>query len=168
LLLLVGPSLGLLYSSSLLKVNDSLKPYMTLKVVGAMWYWTYQYPSAVNFSFDAGTFDSYLVDSLMVRSKSTFKEYMFYFYRNLAVDELLTLPTFKKIRLLITSQDTIHCWAVPSLAIKLDACPGRINQVYLQILREGFFFGQCSELCGVNHSFMPINVRSVHLENLFI
>lgn len=82
---------------------------MTLKVVGAMWYWTYQYPSAVNFSFDAGTFDSYLVDNLMVQSKSTFKEHVFYFYRNLAVDELLTLPTFKKIRLLITSQDTIHC-----------------------------------------------------------
>jgi heme/copper-type cytochrome/quinol oxidase subunit 2 len=80
---------------------------------------------------------------------------------------MLTLPTFKKIRLLITSQDTIHSWAVPSLAIKLDACPGRLNQVYLQVLREGFFFGQCSELCGINHGFMPINVRSVHIENLF-
>jgi heme/copper-type cytochrome/quinol oxidase subunit 2 len=139
---------------------------MTLKVVGAMWYWTYQYPSNLNNTYDVSTFDSYLVDNLTIISSKTFKEEIYSIYRNLAVDEILTLPTFKRIRLLITSQDTIHCWAIPSLAIKLDACPGRLNQVYLQILREGFFFGQCSELCGVHNGFMPINNRSLHIENL--
>jgi len=161
LLLLVGPSLGLLYSSSLTKISEPFKPYMTLKIVGAMWYWNYQYPSTTNTLYDTNSFDSYLVNNLTYKSK------VFDLYRNLTVDEVITLPTFKYIRLLITSQDTIHSWAVPSLAIKVDACPGRLNQVYLQILREGFYFGQCSELCGLNHGFMPINIKSMHLYKIF-
>ena len=161
LLLLVGPSLGLLYSSSLTKISEPFKPYMTLKIVGAMWYWNYQYPSTTNTLYDTNSFDSYLVNNLTYKSK------VFDLYRNLTVDEVITLPTFKYIRLLITSQDTIHSWAVPSLAIKVDACPGRLNQVYLQVLREGFYFGQCSELCGLNHGFMPINIKSMHLYKLF-
>ena len=150
LLLLVGPSLGLLYSSSLTKISEPFKPYMTLKIVGAMWYWNYQYPSTTNTLYDTNSFDSYLVNNLTYKSK------VFDLYRNLTVDEVITLPTFKYIRLLITSQDTIHSWAVPSLAIKVDACPGRLNQVYLQVLREGFYFGQCSELCGLNHGLYII------------
>ena len=126
-----------------------------------MWYWNYQYPTTLNNIYDVGSFDSYLTNSLTIKSKN------FNLYRNLSVDEIITLPTFKHIRLLITSQDTIHSWAIPSLAIKVDACPGRLNQVYLQILREGFFFGQCSELCGINHGFMPINLRALHLYKLF-
>jgi heme/copper-type cytochrome/quinol oxidase subunit 2 len=134
---------------------------MTLKIIGAMWYWNYQYPTTINNLYDSNSFDSYLINNLTYKSK------VFDLYRNLTVDEVITLPTFKYIRLLITSQDTIHSWAVPSLAIKVDACPGRLNQVYLQILREGFFFGQCSELCGLNHGFMPINIKSIHLYKLF-
>lgn len=164
LLFLIGPSLGLLYSSTLLNVNNFYKPDITIKIVGAMWYWIYQYPSTLTNSYDFGVFDSYLISNLTLNSTKTLKVTNLSIYRNLAVDEILTLPTFKKVRLLITSQDTIHSWTVPSLAIKLDACPGRLNQIYLQILREGFFFGQCSELCGVNHGFMPINVRSYHHE----
>jgi len=161
LLLLVGPSLGLLYSSSLTKITDPFKPFMTLKIVGAMWYWNYQYPTTINNLYDIGSFDSYLSNNIIFKSK------IFNLYRNLTVDEVITLPTFKYIRLLITSQDTIHSWAVPSLGIKVDACPGRLNQVYLQVLREGFFFGQCSELCGLNHAFMPINLKALHLYKLY-
>jgi heme/copper-type cytochrome/quinol oxidase subunit 2 len=160
LLFLIGPSLGLLYSNSLSKISEPFKPYMTLKIMGAMWYWNYQYPSTISTLYEVGTFDSYLLNNLTVKSK------VFDLYRNLTVDEILTLPTFKYIRLLISSQDTIHSWAIPSLAIKVDACPGRLNQVYLQILREGFFFGQCSELCGINHGFMPINLKSIHFYKL--
>jgi heme/copper-type cytochrome/quinol oxidase subunit 2 len=81
---------------------------MTLKVVGAMWYWNYQYPSTINQTFDVGSFDSYLIDNLSINLNNTLNDQIFSIYRNLAVDEMLTLPTFKKIRLLITSQDTIH------------------------------------------------------------
>ena len=134
---------------------------MTLKIVGAMWYWNYQYPTTINNLYDIGSFDSYLSNNIIFKSK------IFNLYRNLTVDEVITLPTFKYIRLLITSQDTIHSWAVPSLGIKVYACPGRLNQVYLQVLREGFFFGQCSELCGLNHAFMPINLKALHLYKLY-
>jgi len=81
--------------------------------------------------------------------------------RNLDVDERLVLPTNTLIRLLITGADVIHSWAVPSLGVKCDAVPGRLNQVWLTIQRPGVFYGQCSEICGANHSFMPIVVEAV-------
>jgi cytochrome c oxidase subunit 2 len=85
-------------------------------------------------------------------------------FRLLEVDNRLVLPIDTHIRLLITSADVLHCWAVPSFGVKVDACPGRLNQASLFIKREGTFFGQCSEICGVNHGFMPIVVRSVNTE----
>ncbi|KAI8474484.1 MAG: cytochrome c oxidase subunit IIB [Monoraphidium minutum] len=81
--------------------------------------------------------------------------------RLLDVDERLVLPTNSLIRMLVTSNDVIHSWAVPALGIKIDAVPGRLNQVWLTIQRPGVFYGQCSELCGANHSFMPIVVEAV-------
>ena len=162
LIFLVGPSLGLLYSSTFEEASKHFKPFISLKIVGSMWYWNYQYPTTFSSIYDLGSFDSYLINK-----KSP--QINFYkslsIYRNLIVDEILTLPTLKHIRLIITSQDTIHSWTIPSLAVKVDACPGRLNQVYLQIIREGFFFGQCSELCGVNHAFMPINLRALYFED---
>jgi cytochrome c oxidase subunit 2 len=83
-------------------------------------------------------------------------------FRLLEVDNRLILPIDTHIRLLITSADVLHCWAVPSFGVKVDACPGRLNQASLFIKREGTFFGQCSEICSVNHGFMPIFVRSVN------
>ena len=84
--------------------------------------------------------------------------------RLLEVDKKLWLPTNTHIRVLITANDVLHCWAIPSFGIKMDAVPGRLNQVALYIKREGNFYGQCSELCGVNHGFMPIVVKAVPLE----
>ena len=81
--------------------------------------------------------------------------------RLLEVDERLVLPTNTLVRVLVTASDVLHSWAVPSLGVKIDAIPGRLNQVWLNINREGVFYGQCSELCGANHSFMPIVVESV-------
>jgi len=85
--------------------------------------------------------------------------------RLLEVDNRLVLPTDTSIRLLVTSYDVLHSWAVPSLGIKMDACPGRLNQVALNIKREGTFYGQCSEICGINHGFMPIVVTSIGFED---
>jgi len=89
------------------------------------------------------------------------------FYRLLATDNNVILPYGSWIRFLITSLDVIHSWTVPSLGIKLDACPGRLNQTALFLKREGFFYGQCSEICGVNHAFMPIVVEAVDLESFY-
>ncbi|MAE59600.1 MAG: hypothetical protein CME69_12025 [Halobacteriovorax sp.] len=89
------------------------------------------------------------------------------FYRLLATDNNVILPYGSWIRFLITSLDVIHSWTVPSLGIKLDACPGRLNQTALFLKREGFFYGQCSEICGVNHAFMPIVVEAVDLEAFY-
>ncbi|KXZ55021.1 hypothetical protein GPECTOR_3g183 [Gonium pectorale] len=81
--------------------------------------------------------------------------------RVLEVDERLVLPTNTLVRLLVTASDVIHSWAVPALGVKMDAVPGRLNQVWLSINREGVFYGQCSELCGANHTFMPIVVEAI-------
>jgi len=85
-------------------------------------------------------------------------------FRLLSVDRSLVLPARTAIRLLITSSDVLHSWAVPSLGVKMDACPGRLNQVTLFIKRPGFFYGQCSELCGINHAFMPICIEALDTE----
>jgi len=85
--------------------------------------------------------------------------------RLLEVDHVLVLPIKTSIRLLVTAADVLHSWAIPSLGIKVDACPGRLNQVYFEICRPGCFYGQCSEICGVNHGFMPIMVYAINLKD---
>ena len=107
-------------------------------------------------------FDSYLIsdeDLVIPEALSTGKAGKV--FRLLEVDNRLFVPTNTHIRLLVTSADVLHSWAVPSLGVKVDACPGRLNQVFLFVKREGVFYGQCSELCGVNHGFMPIVVQAV-------
>ena len=94
-------------------------------------------------------FDSYMIPTDSLTNKN---------FRLLSVDNEIRLPARTHVRLLVTSDDVLHSWAVPSLGIKVDACPGRLNQVSLYTKREGHFFGQCSEICGVNHAFMPIHV----------
>ena len=107
-------------------------------------------------------FDSYLIaeEDLIIPEASGIGKAGKVF-RLLEVDNRLLVPTNTHIRVLVTSADVLHSWAVPSLGVKVDACPGRLNQVFMFVKREGVFYGQCSELCGVNHGFMPIVVQAV-------
>lgn len=143
------PSFALLYA-----IDELHDPKLTIKVIGNQWYWNYQYTDYID-EMSGIEFDSYMLLEEDLANGS---------YRLLEVDERLVLPERVSIRVLVTSLDVIHSWAIPSLGIKMDACPGRLNQVGMYIRRRGVFFGQCSELCGVNHAFMPIVVESVGLE----
>ncbi|MDH3229092.1 MAG: cytochrome c oxidase subunit II [Alphaproteobacteria bacterium] len=120
---------------------------MTLKVIGHQWYWSYEYPDHGNFTFDAN-----IVAEEDLEDKSK---------RLLETDNRVVLPVGKKIRLLLTAGDVLHSWGVPSLGIKLDTVPGRLNETWVEITREGVYYGFCSELCGVNHSYMPIAIEAV-------
>ena len=139
------PSLKLLYY-----MDKTHNPEMTLKVTGHQWYWSYEYPDNGGF-----TFDSVLVDEDDLEEGQT---------RLLTVDEEVVLPIDTDIRILLASDDVIHNWAVPSFGIKIDTVPGRTNETWVRINREGVYKGQCSELCGVNHGFMPISVTAVSKE----
>ena len=130
---------------------DSTKDYdMTLKIVGHQWYWSYEYPDSGNF-----TFDSFMVADEDLQEGDL---------RLLTVDNKVVLPVDTNIRLLMTSEDVIHNWAMPAFGIKLDTVPGRTNETWVRIDKEGLYHGQCSELCGVNHGFMPIQVKAVSKE----
>lgn len=147
LFLLAIPSLYMLYNvDSLLRAQE---PFVIIRVIGNQWFWSYEYFAA---DFSEIAFDSYMLPESDLALNGL---------RLLETDLPLCLPSHTAIRFLVTSNDVLHCWAVPSLGIKIDACPGRINQVFCWILRDGEFFGQCSEICGVNHGFMPINIISV-------
>lgn len=152
------PSLLLLYS-----LDEAVYSPIILKVIGHQWYWSYEYSFWTNKikslflnSSSSLTFDSYMIpyDDLQTGD-----------IRLLAVDNYVVLPTWINIRVLATSEDVIHSWAVPSLGVKVDAIPGRLNQIFFLIKRPGIFFGQCSEICGTNHGFMPIGVKAVYPEN---
>jgi len=150
LVLIAVPSFSLLYS-----MNDLSEPSVTVKIIGHQWYWSYEYSDLErNFNRSSDlTFDSYMVNKKNL-SKGQF--------RLLETDLRVMLPVKTHIRLLVTSSDVIHSWAVPSLGIKVDAVPGRLSQAFLYIKRKGVFFGQCSEICGINHGFMPITVKVVN------
>ena len=137
-------------------MDEVIDPIITLKVIGNQWYWSYEYSDNLEFSDESLIFDSYMVqeDDLLIGQ-----------FRLLEVDNRVIVPTNSHIRVLITASDVLHSWAIPSLGIKLDACPGRLNQTSMFIKREGVFYGQCSEICGVNHAFMPIVVEAVSLED---
>jgi len=151
LLMIATPSFSLLYS-----IDELHDPKITLKIIGHQWYWSYEYSDyAVNSIDESIMFDSYMIteDDLVIGA-----------LRLLEVDNRIVLPINTSIRLLITSSDVLHSWAVPALGVKMDACPGRLNQVSLFINRTGIYYGQCSELCGINHAFMPIVVEGVTME----
>ena len=150
LMVIAVPSFALLYS-----IDEVIDPAVTLKVIGHQWYWSYEYGDYSDKEGNAISFDSYMVadDDLTIGQ-----------IRLLEVDNRVILPTNVHIRALVTSADVLHSWAIPSFGVKIDACPGRLNQVSLFIKRQGTFFGQCSELCGVNHGFMPIVVEAVSIE----
>jgi cytochrome c oxidase subunit 2 len=150
LLLIAIPSFSLLYS-----LDELVTPSVTLKVIGHQWYWSYEYTETTVFGVtfkEPLSFDSYIIN---------FSDLTVGAFRLLEVDNRVVLPTNTHIRLLITAADVLHSWAIPSFGIKVDACPGRLSQASLFIKRDGVFYGQCSEICGVNHGFMPIVVRSI-------
>jgi len=151
LMFIAVPSFGLLYS-----LDELIDPTITLKIVGHQWYWSYEYSDYATLEGgESLNFDSYLVPTADLNAGS---------FRLLEVDNRVILPINTHIRLLLTAADVLHCWAIPSFGIKLDACPGRLSQASLFIKREGYFYGQCSEICGVNHGFMPIAVVCVSKE----
>lgn len=145
LALIAGPSMRLLYYMDRTHEAD-----MTIKAIGHQWYWSYEYPDHGNFTFDA-----LMVDEADLEEGQP---------RLLATDNKIVLPVNKNIRLLATSDDVIHSWAIPSFGIKVDTVPGRTNESWVRIEKEGTYYGQCSELCGVNHGFMPIAVEAVSQE----
>lgn len=150
LLSLAAPSFTLLYS-----LDEIVNPNITLKIFGHQWYWSYEISDYVSCLTQEKSlkFSSYMLTDEMFLEKNYFG-----YFRVLETNKRLLLPTKTHIRLLITAVDVLHSWAIPSFGIKVDACPGRLNQTNLFIKRFGLFFGQCSEICGVNHGFMPIAV----------
>jgi len=163
LLFVAIPSFSLLYS-----IDELIEPLLTIKVIGHQWYWSYEFldpnilfklyyesvglkdqftPLNITCSFDSYMLSDDIIFEDVLRKK-----------RLLEVDNRLYLPIETNIRILLTSTDVLHSWAIPALGVKLDACPGRLNQTSVFIKRPGVFYGQCSEICGVNHGFMPIVV----------
>lgn len=147
LIFIALPSLRLLYL-----LDEVNKPDITLKTIGHQWYWSYEYSDFLN-----AEFDSYISPTSTATNNS---------FRLLDVDNRTVVPINTQIRVLITAADVIHSWTVPALGVKADAVPGRLNQVSFLINRPGIFFGQCSEICGANHRFIPIVIESVPV-NIF-
>jgi len=143
LIILALPSLRLLYL-----IDETIEPRITLKTVGHQWYWSYEYSD-----FNDIEFDSYMTPTNSLTEGE---------FRLLEVDNRVILPYLTQIRLLVTAADVIHSWTIPSLGIKADAVPGRLNQLNVFFNRPGIFYGQCSEICGANHSFIPIRVEAIN------
>nr|UHJ18724.1 cytochrome c oxidase subunit II [Pericoma sp. ZHK-2021] len=148
LMFIALPSIRILYL-----LDEINNPAITLKAIGHQWYWKYEYSDFSNIEFD-----SYMINS---------NELNDYNFRLLEVDNRIVLPMNSQIRVIVTAADVIHSWTVPALGVKIDGTPGRLNQTNFYINRPGLFFGQCSEICGANHSFMPIVIESI-LINYFI
>jgi cytochrome c oxidase subunit 2 len=143
LLFIAVPSFRLLFVQL-----DVPKPDLTVKATGKQWYWSYSYPDNGNFEFD----------SLIVAEKDLKPDQP----RLLTVDNELVVPVNKVVHVLVTGADVIHSFAMPSFGIKIDAVPGRLNDTWFKATIEGTFHGQCSELCGKDHAFMPITIRVVN------
>jgi cytochrome c oxidase subunit 2 len=152
LVLIAVPSFSLLYS-----LDEITEPGVTIKVIGHQWYWSYE---VVGFLLGSNYFNpnnnNFMFDSYMTNTD----DLILGSFRLLEVDNRLVLPTNVHIRLLVTSSDVLHSWAIPSFGIKVDATPGRLSQASLYIKRTGLYYGQCSEICGVNHGFMPIVISA--------
>lgn len=142
LLFIAFPSLRILYL-----LDEVNSPSISLKTIGHQWYWSYEYSD-----FTGIEFDSYIIPQNEIALDS---------FRLLDVDNRVILPINNQIRILVSATDVLHSWTVPSLGVKIDASPGRLNQTNFFINRPGLYFGQCSEICGANHSFIPIVIESI-------
>ena len=148
LIIIAIPSLTTLYM-----LDDPLKPNLTIKTIGHQWYWSYEYSDFPNIEFDSyikPTEDLSLIDT-----------------RLLETDNNLIIPIKTQIRIITTGADVIHSWTVPALGVKADAVPGRLNQIIFLVDRPGLYYGQCSEICGSNHSFIPIKIEATPI-NTFL
>ena len=141
LIIMAVPSFKVLYSQDKIPPAD-----VTVKAIGYQWYWGYEYPD------ENIIFDSYMIEDKDLKANQP---------RLLSVDNEVVVPVNKNIKVLITANDVLHAWALPSFGVKRDAVPGRINETWFKAERTGTFYGQCSELCGIKHAFMPITVRVV-------
>jgi cytochrome c oxidase subunit II len=150
LVLIAFPSFDLLKR----QLDPSEEPQLTVKATGSQWYWSYEYQDDSNISFDSLIMEE---DGRADAGKTDKSEYP----RLLAVDNELVVPVNTMVRVLVTGADVLHSFAVPSFGIKIDAVPGRLNETWFKAERPGIYYGQCSELCGRNHAFMPIAVRVV-------
>nr|YP_008593408.1 cytochrome c oxidase subunit II [Platycephalus indicus]UEX92643.1 cytochrome c oxidase subunit II [Platycephalus sp. 2 LL-2021]WRI15802.1 cytochrome c oxidase subunit II [Platycephalus sp.]BAN83350.1 cytochrome c oxidase subunit 2 [Platycephalus indicus] len=146
LVLIALPSLRILYL-----MDEINSPLLTIKAVGHQWYWSYEYTD-----YEDLAFDSYMIPTQDLTPGQ---------FRLLEADHRMVVPVEAPIRVLVSADDVLHSWAVPSMGIKMDAVPGRLNQLTFIASRPGVFFGQCSEICGANHSFMPIVIEAVPLEH---
>ena len=145
LIVMAVPSFKILYKQDTIPKAD-----LTIKAVGYQWYWGYEYPD------ENIIFDSYMVEEKDLRADQP---------RLLAVDNEVVVPVNKVVKVLITANDVLHAWALPSFGVKRDAVPGRINETWFKAEKEGTYYGQCSELCGIKHAFMPITVKVVSEED---
>nr|YP_010329494.1 cytochrome c oxidase subunit II [Hyalomma scupense]UNO54315.1 cytochrome c oxidase subunit 2 [Hyalomma scupense] len=145
LIFIAIPSLYLLYLT-----DETFSSQISIKILGHQWYWSYEY-SDFNKEFDA-----FMIPEMDLINNS---------FRLLETDNKLVIPINTNIKYLITSMDVIHSWTIPSLGMKMDAIPGRLNQCFSFSKRPGIFFGQCSEICGTNHSFMPIMLEITNMNN---
>nr|WKK30300.1 cytochrome oxidase c subunit 2 [Ancistrocerus oviventris] len=146
LLFIAMPSLKILYL-----LEETSPPIISIKTIGHQWYWQYEMSDYLNIEFE----------SFMLN----YNPQLLWMARLLDVDNRVILPFNSSLRFLFTSTDVIHSWTIPSLGVKMDATPGRINQAFIYLNRPGIFFGQCSEICGANHSFMPIVIESTNMNN---
>lgn len=151
LIAIAFPSFRLLYL-----LDEVISPTITIKVVGHQWYWSYEYSDYINESGEAIEFDSYMIPESDLELGQ---------FRLLDVDNKVIIPTDTHVRLIVTGADVIHSFAVPSLGVKIDCVPGRLNQTSILAERTGTFYGQCSEICGVYHGFMPIAVEAVSVQD---
>ncbi len=146
LLFLALPSLRVLYLT-----DEISQPSITIKTIGHQWYWSYEYSDFINISID-----SYIIQLRDIKMGD---------FRLLEVDNRAVVPIQLEIRLLVTAADVIHSWTIPSLGVKVDAVPGRLNQVGFTTIKPGVFYGQCSEICGANHSFIPISIEVINTKS---
>nr|ADO24543.1 cytochrome oxidase subunit II [Gymnothorax javanicus] len=146
LILIALPSLRILYLMD--EIND---PHLTIKAIGHQWYWSYEYTDYEDLGFD-----SYMIPTQDLTPGQ---------FRLLETDHRMVVPMESPVRVLVTAEDVLHSWAVPALGVKMDAVPGRLNQTAFIAARPGVYYGQCSEICGANHSFMPIVVEAVPLHH---
>nr|YP_009536309.1 cytochrome c oxidase subunit II [Rhipicentor nuttalli]AYN50574.1 cytochrome c oxidase subunit II [Rhipicentor nuttalli] len=145
LIFIAIPSLHLLYLT-----DETFNYQISIKILGHQWYWSYEYS---DFNKE---FDSFMIPEEEMNKNS---------FRLLETDNNLVIPTNTNIKYLVSSADVIHSWTIPSLGMKMDAIPGRLNQCFSISSRPGLFFGQCSEICGANHSFMPISLEITSIKN---
>ena len=145
LIIMAVPSFKILY-----KQDTIPKAEVTIKAVGYQWYWGYEYPD-----------ENIIFESYMVKEKDLKENQP----RLLTVDNQVVVPVNKVVKVLITANDVLHAWALPSFGVKRDAVPGRINETWFKAEKVGTYYGQCSELCGIQHAFMPITVRVVSEED---